>query len=314
MTDKAMATLRPPLDLSTLTLFEQMHDMVFVMSVDPHQDFRYTMLNPSAMKASGLNEYAYGATFEDVVEPAEAEFLHAQYGKAAQFHQPVTFALEHGGQVGESLISPIVDANGQCTYVMGVVRDITERFQREKNLEYLAFRDHLTGLFNRHALSARLRDAIKTAQQTCSLMAIFMIDCDHFKMINDTHGHTIGDMALREVAERLQTASRHHTIARTGGDEFVMVCICPNEIQVIETAEHLLQNLRTPWQHECGGIGIPASIGVSIYPTDSMDPRELLESADKAQYTAKQRGGDQYRLFQERHTVRPMAFKPKIQP
>ncbi len=298
MTDtKTLNSLHPTHGISTELLFRQMTDMVFVMSVNSPADLRYAMLNPSAMKASGLNEYAYGATFHDVVEPAEAEFLFSQYSKVATLKRPVSFVLDHEGQIGESLISPITNANGMCTHIIGVVRDITERFHREKNLEYLAFRDELTGLFNRHALYARLQDAVKKAEQTACLLHILLLDCDKLKLVNDTFGHIVGDMMLQEVAKRIQNAvPKAHTIARVGGDEFLIAALTVNEMEVFEIAERMLSTLRMPWHREDINLRIPASIGIATYLIDSMDIQEVIEIADKGMYTAKQKGGNQYML------------------
>jgi diguanylate cyclase len=293
----ASTLLQSSLQISTKKILELMTDMVFVMTVDSSMDLRYAMLNASAMKSSGLNEYAYGATFHEVVEPTEAEFLHSRYTKAAVMKRPVSFVLNHEGQIGESLLTPMIDASGNCTQIVGITRDITKQFEQEKNLEYLAFRDQLTGLFNRHALYARLKNAIQKAEQASSYLSILILDCDNLKMVNDTFGHAAGDLMLREVAKRIQGAvPEAHTVARTGGDEFLTAVHIANELDIFEITERILSQMRKPWQNEKTRLTLSVSIGIASYPIDSMDIQEVIRIADEGLYAAKEMGGNRYML------------------
>jgi diguanylate cyclase (GGDEF)-like protein/PAS domain S-box-containing protein len=288
-------------DINANQILNAIPDMLFVMAVDARHNFRYVKMNPAAMRASGLNEYAYGATFYDVVAPEEASFLFSHYSHAIQMKKTIQFRMVHDSQVGESILNPVIDAWGNVSYVVGTVRDVTERFQREEALRREAHHDALTGLLNRHGL----RDGIKTleqdARQTPSLYAVFVIDVDDLKCVNDTYGHVVGDLFLSHVAHRLEAITRAGDLScRTGGDEFLIIAKIAAESDTHILAERILQQFRAPWSYENHLLNVSISIGIATYPIDGFSMWDVVRTADMALYEAKNSGRGLYRLTSSR--------------
>ena len=247
---KTYSGISPVLPEFIMNLYVTMPDLVFIMGMDTQQRFHYLQMNPAAMRASGLNEEAYGATFQDVVAPEESEFLHPQYLKAATQQRPTSFLMTHAGQTGHSLLTPVLGGGKYPAVVMAVVREVTKLLRPQQELEYLAYHDPLTGLFNRHALPPRFADAKAQANAQSHFLGILLLDCDNLKPTNDTYGHLAGDMLLKEITQRIQRATpQAHTLVRTGGDEFLVVALSADEWGVLEMAERLLDEFRHPWVH-----------------------------------------------------------------
>lgn len=172
---------------------------------------------------------------------------------------------------------------------IGVAREVTELRRAERELEYRASHDALTGLPNRHRLQRELGQAIAHAEQTGGGLAVLYLDLDGFKQVNDRAGHDVGDRVLRDVAQRLQQSLRQgDLVARVGGDEFVVLlpgCRDAAASQLI--ADGLRAALHPPVVLPDGAIHLDASIGVACYPVDGVDPDALLAQADRAMYAAK---------------------------
>ena len=181
----------------------------------------------------------------------------------------------------------------------GVLQDISERKRFEQKLSEMASFDTLTGLPNRNLLNDRLGQALAHASRNSGLMAVGFVDLDRFKVINDTLGHDAGDELLKEIARRLSGCLRSSdTVARQGGDEFVVVL---NDLARPEDASFVAQKLLDAFSPPitlCGREIVPgASLGFALYPKDSDNLQGLLMAADKAMYAAKQAGRGQYRFF-----------------
>jgi diguanylate cyclase (GGDEF)-like protein/PAS domain S-box-containing protein len=193
----------------------------------------------------------------------------------------------------------LADAAGRAARMIGVSQDITERKRREDEERFLAYHDALTGLPNRRLLDDRLRQALHLAQRRDARLAVMLVDLDDFKRVNDLHGHGAGDAVLREVARRLLDCVRKaDTLARQGGDEFVVVIpdlALDADCQVV--AEKILRALEAPIAAGGAALRIGASIGISLYPADAGEGDALLRNADAAMYRAKQSGGGQYRYY-----------------
>jgi diguanylate cyclase (GGDEF)-like protein/PAS domain S-box-containing protein len=183
--------------------------------------------------------------------------------------------------------------------ITGVLQDISERKRFEHKLAEMASFDALTGLPNRNLLNDRLGQALAHARRSGSLMAVGFVDLDRFKVINDTLGHDAGDELLKEIARRLAGSLRGcDTVARQGGDEFVVVLTeltRPEDASVV--AQKLLEALTPPMMLNGREIVPGASLGFALYPQDGDSLQALLMSADKAMYAAKQAGRGQYRFF-----------------
>lgn len=194
---------------------------------------------------------------------------------------------------------PVFDPSGRVHRVIGVSQDVTERKRSEDEARFLAHHDTLTGLPNRRLLDDRLRQAVYLAQRHDSKVAVMLLDLDGFKEVNDTLGHRAGDAVLREVAQRLTGCMRKSdTLARQGGDEFVIVIPDLNlEADCQTIAEKVLRALEPEFRVDGTGFRIGASIGVSLYPADAGDGESLLRNADIAMYRAKNLGGNNYRFY-----------------
>ncbi|MEO6324224.1 MAG: EAL domain-containing protein, partial [Thermoanaerobaculia bacterium] len=189
-------------------------------------------------------------------------------------------------------------APGEPDLIEGTLIDITDRKRAEEQIEFHAFHDALTGLPNRVLLKDRLRLALFHAHREKRILAVMFLDLDHFKVINDTLGHSAGDLLLQSVAERLQACVREDdTVARLGGDEFVL--LLPN-IRGVEDAarlaESILATLQQPFQIAAQELYVSASIGIGIFPNDGNDVETLFKNADAAMYRAKELGRNGYHL------------------
>lgn len=183
--------------------------------------------------------------------------------------------------------------------VLGTVSDVTERRAAEERVRGMAFQDALTGLPNRRLFGDRIQIALAHAQRARHRLAVFFVDLDRFKVINDSLGHSVGDELLRGVAARLREAVRQEdTVARLGGDEFLL--LFPggvDAVSVARVAEKLLGVLRRPYRIAGREVFATASLGVSLYPDDGADAETLVRNADAAMYRAKEEGRDTWRLY-----------------
>lgn len=231
-----------------------------------------------------------------------------------QFYRDMWQALEEHGQwrgeiwnrhkSGELYpemltISSVQDSVGRTTHYVGLFRDITQAKESERQLEYLAHHDPLTGLPNRALFQSRLEQSLGRSRRSGKPLALLFLDLDRFKVVNDTLGHSVGDLLLQQVGEALSSQVRPaDTIARLGGDEFVIVL---EEIADCEIAtfflERLLDLFREPFIIEAREFHITASIGISMHPHDGTTPDVLLRHADIAMYQAKAEGRNRFCFF-----------------
>lgn len=201
-------------------------------------------------------------------------------------------------------ITAVYDDQHRVTHYVGVSSDISERKQAEADIHQLAFYDPLTNLPNRRLLLDRLRQAMAVSMRSGRHGALLFLDLDHFKIINDTQGHAVGDLLLVEVAHRLQSCVREgDSVARLGGDEFVVVLedlsAQPDEAasQTELVAEKIRDELNRPCMlknHECRTA---PSIGISLFRGHLENAEELLKHADVAMYQAKKAGRNAIRFF-----------------
>jgi diguanylate cyclase (GGDEF)-like protein/PAS domain S-box-containing protein len=188
-------------------------------------------------------------------------------------------------------MSQVTDDAGQTTHYIAAVSDITERKQAEDSIRRLAHFDPLTGLPNRALLHDRATHALQMSTRSKEPMALMFIDLDHFKNVNDTLGHDVGDQLLVAVTRRFVAALRDQdTLSRTGGDEFVLLLPGTDPAGAAHVAQKLLLLARQPHQIDGHELTITPSIGIALFPSDGSDYGSLAKCADAAMYLAKQGG------------------------
>ena len=286
-------------------VFEAIPDMVFAKD----KDGLYTACNRAF-------EVFFGRGEKDILGRSDVELVGAE--KAATYQLEDMAAMRTGqpyreeemlrGPGGAGIFdvikTPVRDAAGRMVGVVGIARNITDRRRAEQEIERLAFYDTLTLLPNRRLLVTRLQGALEAAEAARSRGALLFIDLDNFKNLNDTLGHDMGDRLLQLVAERLQEGSAPgRTVARFGGDEFVLVCenLGADTAQAVAAAERigsgLLAALQQPFviggrQHHAA-----CSVGIALFGSQPMPVDELLQRADLAVHQAKAAGRNTLRFF-----------------
>ena len=192
----------------------------------------------------------------------------------------------------------VPDAKGEVSHYIGISSDITQHKAAQEHIQQLAHFDPLTGLPNRVLLGDRVSHALSEAQRNRTQLAILFVDLDHFKNVNDTLGHRIGDELLRSVATRLEATVREvDTVSRQGGDEFILILSDTGGDGAAHVAEKLLETAARPYQVEGFELTLTLSIGIALYPTDGADFEALSKCADAAMYRAKHDGRNTYRFF-----------------
>jgi len=197
-------------------------------------------------------------------------------------------------------IHMVRDEEGQLTHHVGTFSDISERKAAEEHVQHMAHYDLLTDLPNRALITDRLRQTLIKAKRNKERMALMFLDLDKFKPVNDTLGHAIGDLLLKESAKRLLHCVRESdTVARIGGDEFVVLLpVIEGEQDAMVVAEKIQHALSNPFELTGHTISISVSIGIAIYPDHGDDEKTLIKNADFAMYHAKRSGRSNVKIYQ----------------
>jgi diguanylate cyclase (GGDEF)-like protein/PAS domain S-box-containing protein len=196
-------------------------------------------------------------------------------------------------------IDPVMNVDGEVTHFVAVINDVTEARHYERRLHHLAHHDPLTGLANRTLLQERLKQAIQFALRNRMIGALAFMDLDNFKHINDNLGHDVGDAVLRETAARLRDNMREEdTVARVGGDEFVLVINDQNSPeQVADLVERIRRSVARPVVVDGKEVVVGTSIGVALFPRDGNTVDKVMRAADAAMYHAKSLGKNNCQFF-----------------
>jgi diguanylate cyclase (GGDEF)-like protein/PAS domain S-box-containing protein len=196
-------------------------------------------------------------------------------------------------------VAPIVGKDGTLLGVVMVLQDVTEARELTRQLAHLAHHDSLTRLPNRAFFQGRVREACSAGASGAAPLAVVFMDLDHFKHVNDSLGHAVGDELLKIVAQRLKLALREGDIvSRLGGDEFVML-LQPIEAtdQINDIAQNILREVARPSLLEGAEVTVGISLGVAVFPQDGEDPDTLMKHADAAMYRAKRGGRNRCQFF-----------------
>ena len=262
-------------------------------------------VNPALCRLLGRpEEQLLGRRSTEYTPPDEVELAGAVRTRLASGHDTYEderrYLRPDGGIVWASChVTLVRDESGAAQYFFTQVQDITARKHMESELAHQALHDALTGLPNRALLTDRLVHGLAGSRRRGSQLGVIFVDIDRLKEVNDSLGHTAGDQVLRFSAERIAAAIRPgDTVARFGGDEFVVVCddVSARETEVI--AERVLDSLIEPWLDGGNEMKVTASLGIAIADA-SATPESLLRDSDAAMYRAKERGRGRIELFDD---------------
>ena len=208
-------------------------------------------------------------------------------------------ARDHSYKWGLANVRAVRNLDGDILRYEGTIADITDRKVAQDQVQFMAYYDGLTELPNRALLRTRLDKALAEARRRTDKVALLFLDLDRFKIINDSLGHSFGDILLQQVAARLKSASREQdTVARVGGDEFVIVLTCVNTAEeVAQAAERVVDALTSEFAIQGRSITVSCSLGISIFPEHGRDSETLIKNADAAMYYAKEIGCNNFRFF-----------------
>lgn len=250
-------------------------------------------------------EQLYGRRPTDLMPAGEQERVRDWYAEVVRRREPFRnmeyrSLARNGSQVWQLVNGvPIIDPEGQLTGYRGTALDITERKIAEARITELATRDPLTGLPNRLLLNDRLAQGITAAHRSGEMLAVMFLDLDHFKHVNDSLGHDVGDQLLKDVAKRIGNVLRKgDTLSRLGGDEFVVVLTgLRSADDASQVAQKIIDSLCQDYEIAQHIVTTACSIGISVYPTDGVEPGVLMRHADTAMYVAKSSGRKNYQFF-----------------
>ena len=217
----------------------------------------------------------------------------------------------------ELYISPVRNDAGAVTHHIGVHSDITSAKTHQDELARQANHDSLTGLPNRNLLWDRIDRACARTRRFGDFAAVAFLDLDNFKVVNDSLGHSLGDQLLRAVGTRLESSLRAmDTVARMGGDEFVLVLSDHKSAQSVSgELQRIVESFSQPFSVDGKDIFITASVGVALYPQDAQDPESLMKYAELAMYRAKESGRNSYQLYTaelQRRVTERVALESKL--
>lgn len=283
-------------------VLETIPDVVWLKNVDG----TYLLCNPAFQRLFGYAETdVIGKTDYHLFDAETAQFFRATDGAAVD---PGRIIVDEEWathkETGERILLetrkvPVLGPDGQAAGILGVARDITELNASRRKIHQMAFYDPLTSLPNRALFNDRLRQMIADAASHCRRTGVMLIDMDHFKAVNDTMGHPVGDELLCQAAERLSASvCDSGTVARLGGDEFAI--LLPEIRQGDDPgrlAGKILEKFKQRFLLDGKEVFVSCSIGIALYPDDSTDANDLVKFADSAMYFAKRSGRSNFRFY-----------------
>ena len=288
-------------------------DAVFILDEQAHTYDRVTEVDTGNSANLG---FLSDISFEDIIPDEDLELVRECVNRAMVTGEPQIH--EHYFARSNVYFETRFVARDRQS-VLAIVRDVTERRKADRQIHDLAFYDQLTGLPNRQLFSKELDDVIEATCEQQREFAILFVDLDHFKRINDTLGHSLGDELLKAVAARLQSCLRSEdhvlrankagnvSLARLGGDEFVIILRdVGSEEAAASVASRIISSLANPFSWEGHQFVVTPSIGVAIYPQHGKTTDELLMNADSAMYKAKTAGRNAYRFYSDTMKVRSL--------
>ena len=299
--EKSVATYR--------TLVEQIPAVTYIATLDRKQ---MLFVSPQVHEILGYSQEDFLANQEiwmQQIHPDDLERVQAAVRQSVEgevpFHAEYRVRTKKGSYLWIKDAADVVRESGAQLYLQGVLYDIHERKEYEKEMVRLAHFDQLTGLANRALFLDRLSQAIVQSKRQKLSFAVLFLDLDGFKAINDNLGHLVGDQLLKDVAQRLTSQLREaDTVARMGGDEFTLILkdISRKE-DIVHVAEKLVQAVAAPYPYIDEALQVTTSIGISCYPEHSTDADHLMTLADNAMYESKRNGKNRFSFSKHQELV-----------
>ncbi|HTN65154.1 MAG TPA: EAL domain-containing protein [Burkholderiaceae bacterium] len=285
-------------------VYQAIGEAIMVVNIDG----RIAAINPAFMQLTGYAETEVVGQYADVLKPDHdshffSDEIQQSLGKIGYWSGSIWIRHKGGDLSREWLrIDTIYDKHGADKLHVCMFSRITDQKRAKEMIWQQANFDALTGLPNRSMFHDRLEHEIQKAARTGQRLALMFIDLDQFKEVNDTLGHDIGDILLKEAAARLSACVRRiDTVARFGGDEFTVILGELEDTDIVErAARDIVQTLAEPFQVAQNRIHVSGSIGITLFPEDATDADALLKNADQAMYAAKNQGRNQFHYFTHR--------------
>lgn len=278
-----------------------MNNLIFKITKDQHNNFVYILNEGKLAYDLGLqNENMHNKTPKEVF-PLELANLFELHYESAFLGEAVNYTYSFNGRQLLTYLSPIYRED-HVVEVIGCINDITDLHNAQEEINFIAFHDTLTNLPNRRKFNDDIKDILLNAQKNSTRFAVFFLDLDRFKQINDSLGHTIGDDLINEVSYRLkQVVAGRGSIYRFAGDEFVIVYPnIKNKEALSVYAKEMISIYEKPFlQDHSLEIYTTASIGISIFPEHGEDSDTLLKNADTAMYVAKSHGRNTFKTYEQ---------------
>ncbi len=292
---------------------EKSEDGILIFS----KDRDYLRFNNSFSKITGISNQTIKKSIEEYKDLFEEEIFKIIKSEKEQSRKKSYIKRVDGKKIDVWItINSIYLQNGQDLYKVVIITDISELEKSRKKLNYIATHDELTGLPNRRLLFKYLEKSIQESIKQKRVGAVCFIDLDNFKIINDTMGHQAGDLILKESTYRIKSILREGDFfGRLGGDEFLLIVKdIPRVDYLFKIAKKIIEVINKPFLINGIKNYISTSIGISLFPYDSQDPKELLQFADMAMYKAKESGKNRYFFYSSElgNSLKRKGFIEKI--
>ena len=267
--------------------------------------YRIIVCNPRFLAIFGLDEAlaAPGTPIVDLIEPELLSDATHEFTRADDDNDDIAVLNERAHHLPDGMVllvsrDSMAEGGWVCTF-----EDVTERHRAQNRVVHMARHDALTGMPNRLLFWESITQAVRNLGERAQPFAVLYLDLDRFKEVNDTLGHPVGDVLLRQVAERLRhTLSPRDIVARLGGDEFAVLHYCRDTTldSTLDLSERLIDTVGRPYHIDDHEIVVSTSIGIAVAPADGSDPDQLMKNADLALYSAKADGTGTCRFFTQR--------------